>query len=131
MTNSIVWKLTLLVGVLVALNGGVLIGVAFLATSTILRDQFDERLRTVAADRQEMLLNTLRQQEERATQLANRPRVRQLLLLRASGTITAERFRVEMETVLSSLRASSTGTLALWVEDTEGSVLASSGPESL
>ena len=64
--SSIVWKLTLFVGVLVALNGGLLIGVAFFTTSTILRNQIHERLSTVAADRQEMLANTLHQLEERA-----------------------------------------------------------------
>ena len=42
-------------GVLVALNTGVLIGAAYIATSAILRDQIHERLSTVAADRQEML----------------------------------------------------------------------------
>ncbi len=42
--SSIVWKLTLFVGVLVTLNCGVLIGVAYIATSVILRKQIDERL---------------------------------------------------------------------------------------
>ena len=70
--SSIVWKLTLFVGVLVALNCAVLIGVAYIATSRIIRHQIHERLSTVAADRQEMLAYTLGQQEERATQFAHR-----------------------------------------------------------
>ena len=95
--SSIVWKLTLFVGVLVTLNCGVLIGVAYIATSAILRNQIDERLSTVASDRQEMLAYTLEQQEERATQLASRVRIHHLLAQRAEGTISPERFRAETE----------------------------------
>ena len=47
----------------------VLIGVAYIATTEILRKQINERLSTVASDRQEMLAYTLQQQQERATQL--------------------------------------------------------------
>ena len=81
--SSIVWKLTLFVGVLVTLNCGVLIGVAYIATSEILRNQIDERLSTVASDRQEMLAYTLQQQEERATQLRQRVRIHHLFAQRA------------------------------------------------
>ena len=86
--SSIVWKLTLFVGVLVALNCGVLIGVAYIATSVILRKQIHERLSTVASDRQEMLAYTLEQQEERATQLAKQVRIHRLFAQRAEGTIS-------------------------------------------
>ena len=96
--SSIVWKLTLFVGVLVALNCGVLIGVAYIATSAILRDQIHERLSTVAADRQEMLAYTLEQQRSGRRSLPNGSRIHQLLAERAEGTITPERFRAETET---------------------------------
>ena len=86
--SSIVWKLTLFVGVLVTLNCGVLIGVAYIATTEILRNQIDERLSTVASDRQEMLAYTLEQQEERATQLAQRVRIHHLFAQLAAGTIS-------------------------------------------
>ena len=90
--SSIVWKLTLFVGVLVTLNCGVLIGVAYVATSVILRDQIHERLSTVASDRQEMLAYTLEQQEERATRFASRGRIHQLMAQRAEGTISLNGF---------------------------------------
>ena len=102
--SSIVWKLTLFVGVLVTLNCGVLIGVAYIATSEILRNQIDERLSTVASDRQEMLAYTLKQQEERATQLAKRVRIHHLFAQRAEGAISPDRFRAETETILSAVR---------------------------
>ena len=102
--SSIVWKLTLFVGVLVALNGAVLIGVAYVTTSAILQDQIHGRLLTVAAARQEMLANALRQQVERATQFAGRTRIHQLLADRAGGTMTPERFRAETDPILSTVR---------------------------
>jgi PAS domain S-box-containing protein len=129
--SSIVWKMTWFVGVLVALNGGLLIGVAYFATSAILRNQIDERLTTVAGDRQEILTNTLRQLEERAAQFANRPRTRQLLVERSTGRITPEEFRNQTDFVLSSTVANTTGLLAVWIEDETGHRLASHGPERL
>jgi two-component system, NtrC family, sensor kinase len=129
--SSIVWKLTLFVGVLVTLNCGVLIGVAYIATSAILRTQIDERLSTVASDRQEMLAYMLERQEERATQLGKRVRIHHLLAQRAQGTISPDQFWAETETILANARASTTGFLAIWIEDEAGEVVASSGPEEL
>jgi two-component system, NtrC family, sensor kinase len=128
---SIVWKLTFLVGVLVALNGGILIAVAFFTTSAILRDQIAQRLATVAIDRQEMLTNELRLQEAHASQLANRSIIHRVLALRASGTITPEQFRREADPILSRMRSNATGYLALWIEDEAGRVIASGGPDDL
>jgi len=129
--SSIVWKLTLFVGVLVALVGGVLIGVAYFTTSAILRDQIHNRLSTVATARQAMLANALRQWEDRASQFARRTRIHLLLANRAGGTMTPDRFRAETDAFLSTVRSSTTGILALWIEDDSGGVLASSGPEDL
>ena len=129
--SSIVWKLTLFVGVLVTINCGVLIGVAYIATSRILRNQINERLSTVASDRQEMLAYMLNSQEERAAQLAKQVRIHRLFAQRAEGTISPDRFRVETEAMLANARANTTGFLAFWVEDIAGQVLASSGPLDL
>src|ERR1700678_927911 len=128
---SIVWKLTLFVGVLVTLNCALLIGVTYVTTTEILRNQIDERLSTVASDRQEMLSYTLQQHQERATQLAQRVRIHHLFAQLAGGTISRERFRAETETILTAARTNTTGFLALWVEDPAGRVVASSGPEDL
>jgi signal transduction histidine kinase/PAS domain-containing protein len=128
---SIVWKLTFLVGVLVAFNGAVLIAVAFFTTTSILRDQIDKRLATVATDRQERLTNELREQEQRASQLASGSDIHRALALRASGTITPEQLRAETDPILAGVRANTTGVLALWIEDEDGRVIASGGPENL
>src|SRR3984957_7839210 len=118
--SSIVWKLTLFVGVLVTLNCGVLIGVAYIATSVILRKQIDERFTTVASDRQEMLAYMLKQQEERAAQFAKQPRIHRLFAQREEGAISPDQFRVETETILASASTNTTGFLAFWIEDEAG-----------
>src|SRR5262245_4325597 len=115
--SSIAGKLTLLVGVLLALTGGLLILVAYVATSTILRDQIHDRLSTVAEDGGEMLANEFRAQEQRTAQFARRPRIRQLLLARAGGTLDAEELRDALGAVLSAARTNTAGCLALWIED--------------
>ena len=129
--SSIVWKLTLFVGVLVTLNCGLLIGVAYVATSVILRKQIDERLSTVASDRQAMLAYMLEQHEERAIRLAQRVRIHHLLDQRADELISPDQFRAETEVILTNARTNMAGFLALWIEDETGQVLASSGPEDL
>ena len=83
--TSLIWKLTLFVGVLVVINTALLIGAAYVTTSAILHDQIQDRLTTVAGDRQEILLHELNQQVERAVGFANRSRLRPLLIDRASG----------------------------------------------
>jgi two-component system, NtrC family, sensor kinase len=129
--SSIVWKMTLFVGVLVALFGGLLIGVAFFFTSRILRDQIHERLSTLAGDRQEILATTLRQLEERAVQFAKRSRINQLLGEHNRGHLTQEQFRDQAEVILSNTISNTTGLLAAWLEDTAGHRLALVGSESL
>ena len=53
--RSIVLKLTLFVGILVALTAGTLITVGYLYTSQMLSDQIDARLSAAAEDRQGLL----------------------------------------------------------------------------
>ncbi len=129
--SSIVWKLTLLVGVLVALSCALLIGVAYVTTSSILSDQIHERLSTVAAGRQEILVLALRQQMDQTAQLAGVPAIQTLLTQRAGGATAPETTRPEVATILFHAQASSTGVRAVWIEDEAGDLIASSGPPSL
>src|SRR5262249_28250683 len=73
----------------------------------------------------------LRHLQDKALQFANRARVERLVAERAAGRLTAEQFRSEADAVLSNARVSTSGILALWVEDNSGAVIASSGPENL
>ncbi len=128
--TSIIWKLTLFVGVVIAINTGLLVGAAYYTTSAILQDQIHARLSTVAADRQEMLVDGLKQNEDRAAWFAGRSRIRTLLVERARGQMPAHRFEAETEAFLAGVRMNLTGLVAIWVEDEAGRVLASSGPAS-
>ena len=129
--TSIVWKLTLFVGVLIAMNTGVLIGVAYYTTSSILQDQIHDRLTTVAADRQEMLVHGLKQQEARAAWFAGRTRIRTLLVEHARGMLSAQQFEQEAESFLASVLTNEKGLLALWIEDETGRIMASVGSAKL
>jgi PAS domain S-box-containing protein len=123
--------LTLFVGVLVALIGGVLIAVAYVTTSAILRDQIHKRLSTVATARQAVLTDALRHLEDKAAGLAHRPVIERLLVDGGSGTTPSEPFRAKADAVLADARASTPGILAVWIEDNSGRVVGSSGPEAL
>jgi two-component system NtrC family sensor kinase len=129
--SSIVWKLTGFVGVVVALSGAALIGVAYLATNSILQDQIFKRLVTIAVLRQQMLATTLAKHEERVIDFAGRSGIRLLLLRRVEEPIGAALFRREADLVLSHALATITEYLAVWIEDEQGQVIASSGPPNL
>jgi two-component system, NtrC family, sensor kinase len=129
--SSIVWKLTLFVGVVVALNGAALIGVAYLATNSILQDQIFKRLVTVATLRQELLATTLQKYEERVIDFAGRSGMRLLLLRRAEEPLSPAQFRREADLLLSNAVATITEYVAVWIEDEKGQVIASGGPSAL
>ena len=101
--SSIVWKLTVFVGVVVALDGAALIGVTYLATSSILRGQIFMRLRTLATLRQELLAATLERHEKRALDFAARSRVRRLLLRHAEQPVAPAQFRADADAALSDM----------------------------
>jgi two-component system, NtrC family, sensor kinase len=129
--SSIVWKLTVFVGVVVALNGAALIGVAYLATNSILQDQIFKRLVTVATLRQELLASTLEKNKERVIDFAGRSGVRLLLLRRAEEPLSPAQFRREADLLLSNALATITEYSAVWIEDEQGRVIASGGPTVL
>jgi PAS domain S-box-containing protein len=131
MTKSIVGKLTLFVGVLVGLNTAMLIGVAYVTTSAILRDQVEDRLKAIAGDRQEILLHELRQQQERASAFASRQRIRTLLAAHAGETMPALTFVEQVRGYLAYVQAHAAGLLALWVEDADGRILAANDPRGV
>ena len=129
--SSIVWKLTVFVGIVVALNGALLIGVTYLATKAILEDQVYKRLRAVVTLRQEMLSSTLQDHEQRAFEFASRSPVRLLLLRRADEPMSPARFRALADPFLANSLATIRDFMAIWIEDESGQVIASSGPATL
>ncbi len=128
--RSIVLKLTLFVGSLVALAAGTLISVGFSYTSAMLRDQIDNRLSAMADDRQALLVAGLLHLEERVRILKSRYRLLEVLDRFDAGTMTPERLR-ESSRSLVDVRDDTDGLLAFWIEDSTGRKIASSGPQAL
>ena len=124
-------KLTLFVGVLVALTAGTLITVDSYYTSLMLRDQIDSRLSAMADDRQALLMDRLLHLEERIRILTSRYRLLEVLDRQARGVTTRERLQVESKQTLDGVRADTDGLLAFWIEDQAGLTIASSGPQPL
>ncbi len=129
--SSIVWKLTGFVGVVVALSGAALIGVAYLATNSILQDQIFKRLVTIAVLRQQMLATTLEKHEERVIDFAGGSGIQRLLLRRTEEPLSPAQFRREANVLLSNALATINEYMAVWIEDDQGEVIASSGPANL
>jgi signal transduction histidine kinase len=129
--RSIVVKLTLFVGLLVALTAGILITVVYRYTSEMLRDQIDNRLSAVADDRQSLLMTGMAQMEERVRIFASRYRLLEILERYSGGSMTAERFQAESTRTLDEVRSDTDGLLAFWIEDRDGRRIASSGPSNL
>jgi len=129
--RSIVLKLTLCMGILVALTTGTLITVGFYYTSGMLRDQINSRLSAMADDRQALLMAGLLHLEERIRILTSRYRLLEFLERHAGGATPRERSQVESVRTLDDVRADTNGLLAFWIEDQAGQRIASSGPQPL
>ncbi|MGC8638273.1 MAG: GAF domain-containing protein [Isosphaeraceae bacterium] len=129
--RSIVVKLALFVGLLVALTAGILTTVVYYYTGEMLRDQIDNRLSAVAEDRQSQLQSGLARVEERVRIVASRYRLLELIEQRAGAGAVPERVRAESTRILDDVRAAAAGLLALWIENRDGRKVASTGPEDL
>ena len=129
--RSIVLKLTLFVGVLVALTAGTLITVGFYYTSLMLRDQIDNRLSAMADDRQALLKAGLHHLEERVRILTSRYRLLDVLDRQAGVVTPGDRLQENSERTLDDVRHDTDGLLAFWIEDLAGHTLVSSGPRPL
>lgn len=125
--RSIVAKLSLFVGFLVALTAGALITVGYLYVGALVSEQIDARLSVIADDRQAQVLMAMREAESwvRLTATHNRPRA--LLAQRRRGEIDVDRFRAGVQAALDDIFARSAVFLALRLEDEEGRTLAESG----
>ena len=119
------------VGMIIALNGAALIGVAYWATTSILQDEAFKRLVTIATLRQELLATTLERQEKQVSDFAGGLPLQPLLMRRVAGQMSPAQFRDEANGILSKATATITDYLAVWIEDDQGEVIASSGPSKL
>jgi len=130
--RSIVAKLSLFVGFLVALTAGALITAGYLFVGELVREQIDARLSVVADDHQAQILMAMREAEGWVRMAATRSRLRILLAQRRRGDIDEDQFRADIQTVVEDIFTGSTDLLAVRLEDDRGERLAESGsPEAL
>ena len=125
--RSIVAKLSLFVGLLVALTAASLIAVGHLYVGELVGEQIDARLSVIADDHQARVLMALREAEGLVRMAASRSRPRNLLDQRRRGEIDDARFRAEIQTVVDDILAGSDRFLAVRLEDENGETSAESG----
>ncbi|WP_165234871.1 GAF domain-containing protein [Aquisphaera insulae] len=130
--QSIVFKLTLFVGLLVALTAGTLITIGYVYTGQIFGEQVSSRLSAVTEDRRALLLAEIAHLDERIRTLASRYRLRESLEYYLPGHQRpaggAARANVWS---LDEVREDTEGLLALWIEDSQRRRVASTGPGDL
>ncbi|HEX4130881.1 MAG TPA: response regulator [Pirellulales bacterium] len=123
--DSIVLKLTIFVGVLVAMTAGILGGVGYKFTREVVADQIRDRLNVVSASRRAAVLAYVHQQQDRVRYLAGRNRTRGIF---ESGFFRRNRDDTRQEQIanLAELRDSLPNFLLLDVIDTKGKIIVSS-----
>jgi len=125
--SSIVAKLSLFVGSLVALTAAALITVGYFCVGDLIGEQIDARLSVIADDRQARILMAMREAESWVRLAAARSRLRILLGQRRRGEVDADRFRADVQAIVHDILADSDDFLAVRLEDDRGEALAESG----
>jgi len=121
--TSLQWKLTLFVAAVVMLTVSTLGMVAYRLTTGVVREQIYDRLSVVRADRQKMLRNYVRHQEELILQVASRTRLRHLLAEFNTGRLAENAFREESRAILTDSLQNCPSFEALWVANPTGLVV--------
>ncbi|MFO0889374.1 MAG: GAF domain-containing protein [Isosphaeraceae bacterium] len=127
--QSIVVKITIFVGLMLATLAGVLTVIVFRYTSEMLQDQINNRLSATADHRHAFLRASLEQLEERARILAGRYRLLETLDAQLSAPVLPE--EATRPAALEEIRAATEGLLAFWVEDGSGRMILAGGPREL
>ena len=123
------FKLTLFV-VSVILLAATLVGwMGYVFARQTLREQIEQRLRIVAADRRDMLLAYVHQQHERVGLVASRTQLRRIaeqLRMGDSGDapFDADQLRADAESILSDAKTSTSGFIDIALFDESGQLLA-------
>jgi two-component system, NtrC family, sensor kinase len=129
--TSIRLKLTLFVAVIVALTAGVLGVVGYGCARQILRNQINDRLSVLRADRQKMLLDYVQNQQSLLKLVASRTRLREFLEACQAGRLSETAFREQTRPLLDDSLQSCASFQALWVADPQGVVVATTAADFL
>jgi len=126
--HSIVLRLSLFVGITVALTAATLTGTSYYFMSRTLEQAIKERLSVVASSRQTALLTYIRQQQERIGLIAHRSRFRRLVQDAADHEQLDDAIKQQLQAILNDVLETGSGFLSINVADPMGKVLVSNEP---
>ncbi|MGE0710540.1 MAG: response regulator [Planctomycetota bacterium] len=124
-------KLAVLVALLVALVSGVQSGVAYWVLRRRLQTEARERLSAAARTAREVLRGFLETQEQRATLLASRTRLRALIGEHLDGARDLQSLQLEAQPILHDAQEAAPGFLQVWIAGPEGRVIVAVDPADL
>ncbi|NNE01240.1 MAG: HAMP domain-containing protein, partial [Pirellulaceae bacterium] len=131
MRFSLFAKLVLFVAVVVIVTATITNWLGFSFARKSLTTQIQQRLRTVAHDREARLDAYVSQQKERALLVASRTRLRKYLADRIDGRESEDAFRTGAERILRDALTSIDEFTAIWVTSPDGRVVASTDAKLL
>lgn len=129
--SSILLKLTTFVAILVLVTAGAMGGLGYMFARHMLLQQVNERLTAMASDRHAMLQNHIRQQQDRAIQVADNPILVGLLDRYQRGELGRNALATEVQRLFLAICERSVGIVELWLVDLHGRPIAASSPERL
>jgi len=129
--NSVVLKLTVLVGALLVVTSGGLSWLFYSKARDVISNQVEERLQVVAGARQAALLRFITQQQTRISMMGRSTRIRDLLSRQQLGGIAAERLLEDTNNLLKDAQESTPGFLSISLTDRHGRVIRSTDEELL
>ena len=128
---SLLQKLALFVAAVVICTATLANYIGFRFARQSLATQIQQRLSTVAHDREERLIAYLNHQKERARLVASRTRLRRYLADRLSDPDSATGFLAGTANILNDARANTPEFQAIMITDPEGKVITSTHPDDV
>ena len=128
---SVRGKLTLFVTLLVALATVSLTLAGYSFVREMLRDELREELNLRGAGLREVMLSYIAQQHERASLVASRTRLRQLLRARLDGEVESEAFVSQTRRILLDARQSTRDFLDIRIAGLDGRIVTATDEASL
>ena len=129
--RSVRGKLTAFVTLLVALATIALSLAGYSFVRDMLRDELREELGLHGAGLREVILSYVAHQQERASLVASRTRLRQLLRAHLEGEVEAEPFLAQTRRILLDAKQSTRGFLDIRIADLDGRVITATDDASL
>ncbi|QDT11378.1 response regulator [Planctomycetes bacterium K23_9] len=128
MRFSLQTKLAIFVAIAVIATATITNWIGFQFARRSLTGQIQQRLSTVAHDRERRLIAYATEQKQRVALLASRTRLRRYLADHLDGKEPDASFRAGVERIIGDAVSSTPEIQAIWVTDTDGRVVATTDP---